>query len=138
MADGGDGQILPFPRVEIAESLDDTNEGNAFLETAAKGLGSFDFTSTPSPAAQILSKAAELIDGERNVQHGDRKACHTQIARLWSAFLGVQVTAVDAALMLALLKIARMQTGSGNGDNFVDGSAYIALAGELANHVSRP
>src|SRR3990167_3132846 len=120
MADGGDGQILTFPVGTVEYRPDELAP-----------------IKPPSPAAQILSKAAELIDGERNVQHGDRKACHTQIARLWSAFLGVQVTAVDAALMLALLKIARMQTGSGNGDNFVDGSAYIALAGELAN-VPRP
>ena len=131
MADGGDGTIVTFPSI-----IGETNVyvGESHYEVNSNGQA----PKLPSPAAQILSKAAELIDGERNVQHGDRKACHTQIARLWSAFLGVQVTAVDAALMLALLKIARMKTGSGNGDNFVDGSAYIALAGELANHVPRP
>ena len=86
-----------------------------------------------SPAAQILAKASELIDGERDRQHGDRKVCHTQIARLWSAFLGVQITPIDAALMLALLKVARMQTGNPNRDNFVDACGYISIAGEMAD-----
>lgn len=87
-----------------------------------------------SPATEILKKASGLIDGERNVQHGDRKECHTLIARLWTAYLGVQIQPTEVACMMALLKIARTKSGSFNGDCYVDGAGYMALAGELADH----
>src|SRR3990167_3654224 len=120
MADGGDGQILTFPVGTVEYRPDELAP-----------------IKPQSPAAQILSKAAELIDGERNVQHGDRKACHTQIARLWTAYLGCQVTPVDVASMMILLKLARTQTGNQNSDSWVDICGYGAIAGELAN-VPRP
>jgi hypothetical protein len=85
-----------------------------------------------SPAANILELAAALIDGDRDAQHGDRLECHTNIARQWTAYLGVQITPVDVALMMALLKIARTKSGELNNDCFVDGCGYIALAGELS------
>ena len=87
----------------------------------------------PSPAASTLTKAAELIDGDRDKQHGDRHECHAAIAALWSAFLTVNIEPADVALMLALQKIARTQHGEHNPDNYVDGCGYIAIAGELAN-----
>jgi hypothetical protein len=86
----------------------------------------------PSPAVQILDLAAKLIDGDRDAQHGNRLECHTNIARQWTAYLGVQITPVDVALMMALLKIARTKSGEFNNDCFIDGCGYIALAGELA------
>ena len=86
----------------------------------------------PSPAASILAKAADLVDGDRDKQHGNRHECHAAIAALWSAFLAVNIEAEDVALMMALLKIARTQHGEPDPDNYIDGVGYIALAGELA------
>lgn len=94
--------------------------------------------SEPSKAAAILQHAAELIDGDRNDQHGDRFACHTQIARLWTAYLGVQITPVEVATMMVLLKIARTRTGAPNIDCWVDAAGYAALAGEIANVQNPP
>ena len=115
MADGGDLVVGPWQR-----------------ETTP------DIPSPPSPATQILADASALIDGDRDRQHGNRKANHTQVAGLWSAFLGVQVTPVDAAIMLALLKIARIQVGAPNRDNFVDACGYISIAGEMADIIPPP
>ncbi len=86
-----------------------------------------------SPASEILKKASGLIDGERAAQHGDRKECHTLIARMWTAFKGVEFTANEVACMMVLLKIARTKSGSYNGDCYVDAAGYSALAGELAD-----
>jgi hypothetical protein len=86
-----------------------------------------------SPASKLLAKASALIDGERDKKHGDRLECHKQIARLWTAYLGVQIMPVEAAMMMALLKIARTRTGAYNEDCFVDLCGYGAIAGELAN-----
>lgn len=38
----------------------------------------------------------------------------------------------DVGLMMALFKIARIQTGSFKEDSFVDACGYLACAGEIA------
>jgi hypothetical protein len=86
----------------------------------------------PSPAAKLLSQAAKLIDGDRDVQHGDRLECHSNIAKLWAAYLGVPIEPKDVALMMTLLKIARTKSGAHNDDTFIDACGYAALAGELS------
>lgn len=88
-------------------------------------------------AEGILRNAADLISGDRNDQHGDRSVCLSNIATLWNAFLevrrdhGSKLTPKDVAIMMSLLKIARMESGSVNPDNAIDGAGYLALAGEL-------
>jgi hypothetical protein len=86
----------------------------------------------PSYAAHILRRAESLIDGDRDVQHGNRHECTKQIARLWTAYLGVKVTQQDFCNMMALCKIGRMQTGAFNSDNAIDGAGYLALGAEVA------
>ena len=98
------------------------------------GLRVHESNPAQSTAAKILADAANLIDGDRDKQHGNRVECHTQIARLWTAFLGVKVDAVDVACLMVLLKIARTQTGSPNRDCWVDAAGYTALAGELSGN----
>jgi hypothetical protein len=89
-------------------------------------------------AAEIATRAAELISGDRAQAHGDMKDNFARIAALWNAYLsdrlepGSELTAVDVGIFMALLKIGRTQTGSLNPDDFVDGAGYIACAGEIA------
>lgn len=83
-------------------------------------------------AHEILETAAKLVSGDRAAQHGDKVENHQNIAALWGAFLGVQITAEQAALMLALLKIARTKTGDHNPDDFIDIAGYAGIAGEIA------
>lgn len=84
-------------------------------------------------APDILTRGAELVGGDRAQQYGDAAVMFRRIADLWTAYLGGQeITARDAAMMLALMKVARTQGGQHTADSFVDGAAYIALAGQLA------
>ena len=48
--------------------------------------------------SEVLSKAAELISGDRQATYGDAKEMHQLIGDLWSAYLGVEVGAVDVAV----------------------------------------
>jgi len=86
----------------------------------------------PSPAAVSLAKAINLIDGERDKQHGDRKENFGMIAKLWTVYVGRQIKPKDVAWMMVLLKVARESNGSHNLDNAIDAAGYAALAGELA------
>lgn len=87
-------------------------------------------------ASDIAKKAADLVSGDRAQTHGDMAENFARIADLWSAYLGkrleTELTAVDIGNMMALLKIARTQTGEVNADDFVDGAGYLACAGEIA------
>ena len=60
-------------------------------------------------ASNLLNIADELISGDRAKEYGDKEVMHNNIAKLWSAFLNVHITGHDVALMMTLLKMARMK-----------------------------
>lgn len=82
-------------------------------------------------AADICAKAAEIVSGDREKTHGDKVENHANIAALWTAYKGFEITAHDVALMMALLKIARTKAGDSNPDDYVDGAGYMACAAEI-------
>jgi hypothetical protein len=84
----------------------------------------------------ILREAEEIISADRERTHGKAEENLSNIATLWDAWCRVsrdaQMTPHDVAIMMALLKIARTQTGVYNRDDYVDAAGYIALAHRLA------
>ena len=80
---------------------------------------------------EYLEKANALIAGDREKDYGDKVHNHNNIARLWSAYLGTEITAHDVAVMMVLLKIARTKLGEISEDTYIDMSAYRAIAGEI-------
>jgi hypothetical protein len=81
---------------------------------------------------KILNAADACVSVDRATVYGDAETNFTQIAALWSAYLGVTLDKVDAAAMLALFKIARTQANKAHIDSWIDGCGYLALAGEMA------
>ena len=81
----------------------------------------------------ILTIASQLVNSDRNDQHGDITENHINIAKLWSAYKGVEFTAHEVAIMMTLLKIARTKLGQVNPDDYIDASGYIGIAGEIAS-----
>ena len=79
---------------------------------------------------EFLSKANVLVEGDRQKDYGDKLHNHSNIAKLWSAYLDKEITAHDAAVIMALLKIARTKFGAPTEDTYVDAAAYMAIAGE--------
>jgi hypothetical protein len=98
-------------------------------------------------AEDIATKAAALVSGDRAATHGDKADNFGNIATYWNAFLltradndaaryAVHLTGADVAKMMALLKLARMESGKFNPDDAVDACGYAAIAGELGQPVS--
>ena len=85
---------------------------------------------------EILQKAEACVCGHREQEYGSPENNFQTIADLWRADKGVDFTAVDVAMMMALLKIARIQSGTATEDSFVDLAGYAACGGEIAtdNH----
>jgi len=86
----------------------------------------------------ILAEAMELTDGDRNVAHGDPRENPQRIATIWSVILGVEVTAHQAALCMAGMKLARLAYNPDVLDSYIDGAAYLAIAGEIATENKQP
>ena len=73
-----------------------------------------------------LGRVASVLK-ERERVYGDAHETHERIAKMWSAYLGVDVGAVDVVRMLTLLKLARAAK-SDVVDNDVDGIGYLTIA----------
>jgi hypothetical protein len=81
----------------------------------------------------ILKEASRLTHGDRNKNYGDPLTNHQRIAGLWSVFLETEVSPAQAAIMLALVKVARLIETPDHLDSFIDGAAYFSIAGEIAH-----
>lgn len=81
---------------------------------------------------EILDLANECICGDRNLQYGEPEDNFSDIAKLWSVFLDINITAPQVATMMILLKTARIKTSAGRDkDSWVDVAGYSACGGEL-------
>ena len=72
----------------------------------------------------ILEEASELVDGDRQEDYGHPIDNHTRTAKMWSALLGVEVTAEQVCLCMVALKLSR-QCHKPKRDNLVDGCGYL-------------
>ena len=79
---------------------------------------------------EFLSKANVLVEGDRQKDYGDKLHNHSNISKLWSAYLDIDIQPHDVAIMMALLKVARTKFGQPTADTYVDAAAYMAIAGE--------
>ncbi len=85
-----------------------------------------------SKAGEICKRAAKIVDGDREVLYGKKERNFDNIAKLWSGYLDIPITAEQVAWMNVLQKCARTKTGSFNVDNFVDAAGFAGCAGEIA------
>ena len=87
--------------------------------------------------SEILAAAEKCVNGNRQQDYGTPERSFETIAALWNAYLngtGFSIPAIkpdDVAAMLALLKIARIATGHGKDDNWIDLAGYAACGGEI-------
>ena len=85
--------------------------------------------------AEILQDAEKCVCGKREQDYGTPENNFMRIANLWSAYTGHNYSDVDVAMMMALLKIARIKSGTSTVDSFVDLAGYAACGGEIATTV---
>lgn len=90
------------------------------------------FHSDSMTRAKILDAAKQAVTVDRAATHGDAEDNFNRIAALWSVHLGQPVTATDVAVMMTMLKLARIAANPGHQDSWIDGCGYLACGGELA------
>ena len=96
--------------------------------------------------AEVLETARKCVCGEREQDYGTPENNFTTIGKFWATYLLAAhpdlkrvmpsdgITAKDVAVMMALLKIARIAAGK-SPDSFVDLAGYAACAGEIVTEV---
>lgn len=89
--------------------------------------------------ADILHAAEKCVCGQREQDYGTPEDNFETIAVLWETYLrracvdeagGVYIDANDVAMMMALLKIARIAAGGGKADSWIDLAGYAACGAE--------
>lgn len=115
----GSGRVLP----EVPQS--------AYGEDSVE-LPDPDFDSLAEYRVEVLGKAAHVVSADRNVTYGAPEDSFQMISNLWSAYLGIETTAVDVAMLLALLKVARIAANPSHEDSYVDLAGYAACGASAA------
>ena len=94
--------------------------------------------SEPWTRKRVLREAEKCVCGEREQDYGTPEDSFNIIADLWAVYLkgcGVSIDFLeshDVAIMMALLKIARISENPQHMDSWVDGCGYFACGGEIA------
>lgn len=82
--------------------------------------------------AEALDDLAVVL-GARSVDYGAPDLAFDRIARLWSVALGVEITPHRVALMLALMKAARLMENENHRDGWADLAGYAVIGAALSD-----
>ena len=89
-------------------------------------------------ASDCLTRAAQLVGGDRETTHGAKAENFANIAAVWNGILqaagkagDVPLDGHDVANLMEGMKIARRYSGAFNGDDYVDGGGYAGCAFEV-------
>lgn len=98
---------------------------------------------------EILTVAKQCVCGDRDQDYGSPERSFEMIAKLWTPYLEAKCLQIttgnadypshpvldigpeDVAAMMCLFKLARIATGHGKADNWIDLAGYAACGGEL-------
>ena len=91
---------------------------------------------------ECLTSAETCVTGQRQRDYGEVENNFSAIGLFWSVYMRNahpelnmainHITAIDVAMMMALLKVARISTGTATEDSFVDLAGYAACGCEIA------
>jgi len=96
-------------------------------------------------AGNFLATVSGVVGGQRAIDYGDKTQNHERIAHLWNMWMhethgkssGLvndnHITAYDVAVMMLLLKIARLMHSPGHTDTHIDIAGYAACMEEISS-----
>lgn len=84
----------------------------------------------------LIEKAERIVNQDRNTRYGGPEESFTTIAKFWSVFLGVEVSPLQVAGCMILLKLARLKKTPTHEDSVVDGIGYFACMADFLREPS--
>lgn len=104
---------------------------SAYCGSNMNGTDDLDyFYAIPSEPESITDEAKTIVAGDRASDYGDANESFARIAKLWSAYMGTNISPWDVAQMMILLKVSRAKT-SRKRDTLVDIVGYAECASKL-------
>jgi hypothetical protein len=85
-----------------------------------------------SDRALILDTAKMYVTRDRQATHGEPEDSFSRIAAYWGVYLNRDISSKDVAIMMTMLKIARLDENPSNRDNWIDACGYLACGGEIS------
>lgn len=85
----------------------------------------------------FLDEAKKCVCGGREHDYGTPEDSFGLIAKLCGVWLQKDVTALDVAIMMSMLKQARIKRNKEKEDSYIDACGYLACAGEIATKEKR-
>lgn len=83
--------------------------------------------------SSLLNEANKIVNGARADAYGGVEDNFNNIAVLWKAYKGVDFTPVDIAIMMTLMKVARLKNSPNHRDSWVDIAGYAACGFECGD-----
>ena len=127
------------PTAKAREIADATNTSYGYVHKLLKKIGTpdevFEKEARRVTRGQVLDTAKEYVTKDRAADHGNMENNFSTIGKYWSVHLGVDVSATDVAVMMNLLKVARIKSNPSHPDNWVDACGYMACGGEIVGKV---
>ena len=84
---------------------------------------------------ELLKRAEECVNGEREGDYGSPEQSFQTIANFWTIYLGTKhadhIEPEDVAIMMMLLKVARLAGNHATDDSLVDIAGYAACCAEI-------
>ena len=84
----------------------------------------------------LIEKAERIVNQDRNTRYGGPEESFTTIARFWSVFLGMEISPLQVAGCMILLKLARLKKTPTHEDSVVDGIGYFACMADFLREPS--
>jgi hypothetical protein len=130
---------IKHPTAKATEIADATNTSYGYVYKLLKKIGTpdevFEKEARRVTRGQVLDTAKEYVTKDRAADHGNMEDNFSTIGKYWSVHLGVDVSATDVAVMMTLLKAARIKSNPSHPDNWVDACGYMACGGEIVGKV---
>lgn len=122
----------------VAESVEGTACHEKLMQDAAAFIKCHTIGNQekqPTTRKTILDAAEKCVCQDRQDTHGNPEDSFSEIAMLWTAYTGNDISPVDVAQMMILLKVARAKGNPKHQDNWIDVAGYAACAGEIASEI---
>ena len=106
----------------------------AFVKSLISRIGSDNWReeTTAWSRAKVLDTAKDYVTKDRAADHGDMEDNFRTIASYWNTHLGIDfIEPQDVAVMMTMLKLARIRQNEKHLDNWVDACGYMACGGEI-------
>lgn len=106
-------------------------EARDYILSMIKPVTKWENKPEPWTRNRVLSEAEKCVCGQREQDYGTPEDNFDRIAKMWSAYMGVEFNPVDVSMFMVMLKVARIKSGGGTMDSFVDGCGYFSCGGEI-------